>query len=113
MNMICPSMPIPAPTELIEFLYISCCKKNYRTFLSAAPLCWRPGGIYHCLLPAALRTSYPKHTFKFGLLCFCCAIDITYKMKFRFAESIQCCIVYEVTVTRYIYLSNLAVKQSS
>ena len=64
------------------------------------------------ILPAThrppLMTSYPKHIFKFGLLC-SYAINITCKMKFRFAK----CIRVEVTVTRYIYLSNLAVKQGS
>jgi len=41
MHMICPSMPVPASTELIEFLYISC-SKNYRTPFQR-PLCWRRG----------------------------------------------------------------------
>ena len=34
MHMICPSMPIPASTELTEVLYISCLK-NYQTLFGA------------------------------------------------------------------------------
>ena len=36
MHMICPFMPIPALTELTEFLYISC-RKNYRTRFRCHP----------------------------------------------------------------------------
>ena len=84
MHMIFPSVPISASTELTEFLYISCRKKlPHSSFGTPFPA----GARGH------MRTSYLKHTFKFGLLCSCYAIDITYKMKFRFAECIQCCVV--------------------
>ena len=44
MHMICPSMPIPASTELTEFLYILCHKKLLNPNL--APLYAGARGIY-------------------------------------------------------------------
>ena len=70
MNMICPSMPIPASTELTEFLYIWCRKKI------TEPLFRRPysaGAQSICPLPCLPSTTadeLPRHTFKFGLLCY-------------------------------------------
>jgi len=46
MHMICPSMPIPASTELTELLYISC-HKNY----CALPFCWRQRAYAPCPHP--------------------------------------------------------------
>jgi len=83
MHMICPSVPIPASTELTDFWYISCRQKLPHSSFATPSL----------LAPGGMRTSYFKHTFKFGLLRSCYAIDITYKMKFKFAECIQCHIV--------------------
>jgi len=57
--MICPSMPIPASTELTEFLYISCRKKSLHP-LSAPPLLVLDGGI--CPLSPSLpaATAFPS-----------------------------------------------------
>jgi len=53
MHMICPSKPIPASTELTEFLHISFRKKNYITSFRH-PLCWRSGAhASPCPLPTA------------------------------------------------------------
>jgi len=81
MHMICPYVPISASTKLTEFLYISCRKKLPHLSFSA-PSLLAPGCI--CLscpvYPPLLRTRYPNHIFKFGLLCSCYAIDITYNI---------------------------------
>ena len=85
--MICPSKPIRASTELTEYLYIW-----FRNTITA-PLFRRPlsagarGHMPTAPYPPPLRTSYPKHTFKFGLLCSCYAINIICKIKFRFANA--------------------------
>ena len=50
MHMICPSMPIPASTELTEFLYISCRKKILHPSFDTLSLLV-PGGISPCLPP--------------------------------------------------------------
>jgi len=87
MHMICTSVPISASTELTEFLYISCRQKItapiFRRPLSAGTRVHLP--LSH--LPSATADELPQQ--KFGLLCFCYAVDITYKMKFSFF--ICCC----------------------
>ena len=52
MLLICPSVPIPASTELTEFLYISCCK-NYCTLFFWCPLFAGARG-YNPPLPATI-----------------------------------------------------------
>ena len=52
MHMICPFMPIPASTQLTEFLDILCRKKNYRTLFQRPPLL-APGAHAPGPLPAA------------------------------------------------------------
>ena len=92
MHMICLSMLISASTVLTEFWYILCLKEITAPVFRRPLLCWCPEAYAPCsFYPQPLRMSYLNQTSKFGLLGSCYAI--TYKMNFRFAESIQCCSV--------------------
>ena len=101
MHIICLSMPVLASTELTEFLYISC-RKKITTFLFQRPLSAGTRGQYappH--YPPPLLRSYSKHTFKYRY-------NLQDEIQICRLHSVLCC--NEVTVTCYVYFSNLAVK---